>query len=186
MPREFASYGRRMGLVRRAFMNEITIRPEMTYQEYCAYQDAVQYGSVGPIFFWTALAIGAASSAASAALTWPTPSSLLAGLAFAVFLFFGYLLFGRIGARRRKAYQWYRESNTSYTFTNDRILTTSRYVQISVAWAAVDRVIVKRTVYFLVIRTLYICVPKRDIPQDGFDDFIQLLRTHNLLSEAQR
>ena len=167
-------------------MNEITIRPEMTYQEYCAYQDAVQYGSVGPIFFWTALAHWCGFVGSQRGADMANALRLLAGLAFAVFLFFGYLLFGRIGARRRKAYQWYRESNTSYTFTNDRILTTSRYVQISVAWAAVDRVIVKRTVYFLVIRTLYICVPKRDIPQDGFDDFIQLRRTHNLLSEAQR
>lgn len=66
-------------------MNQIAIGPEMTYQEYCAYQDAVQYGGVGPIFWWAALA-----------------------------------------------------------FT------------------------------------------KRDIPPDDFDDFIQLLRTHPLLSEAQR
>ena len=165
-------------------MNEITIRPEMTYQEYSAYQDAVQYGNVGRVFFWTALAIGAASSAASAALTWPTPASLLAGLAFAVFFFFGYLLFGHAGARRRKAYQRYKESNTSYTFTNDRILATSRYVQSSIAWAAVDRVKVRRTVYLLVIRGSYMCVPKRDIPPDGVDDFIQLLRKHQLLSET--
>ena len=171
------------GVARLGVMNEITIRPEMTYQEYCAYQDALMYGSVGPIFFWTVLAIGAASSVASAALTWASPASLLAGLAFASVFFFGYILFGQsTGGRRRKAYQRYSESETSYIFTNDLILATSRYVQSSIAWAAVDRVLERRAVYLLAIRNSYICVPKRAIPPDDTDDFIQLLRTRHLLS----
>lgn len=157
----------------------------MTFQEYCAWQDAWMYGRVGPIFFWTVLAIGVASSASSAALTWATPASLLAGVAFAVFFFFGYIWASQVTrARRQKAYQRYRESNTSYTFTNARILATSRYIQSSIAWAAVDRVMERRAVYLLVLRNSYVCIPKRSIPPDDFDDFIQLLRTHHLLRQA--
>ena len=39
------------------------------------------------VVYWTTVAIGAASSAACAALTWGTPASLLAALALAAFSF---------------------------------------------------------------------------------------------------
>ena len=166
-------------------MNEITISAEMKFQDYCAYQDVLRYGKVGPIFWWSVLAIGAASSASSAVLTWGTPASLLAGLAFAVFFFFSYILGGQItGARRRKAYRRYREFNMSYIFTNERILVVWRYGQTSVAWAAVERVTDMKTVYLLAVGNSHICVSKRDIPPDDFDDFIQLLRNHHLLRQA--
>ena len=171
-------------ICRGLFLNEIAITAEMTFQEYCAWQNASIYGSVGPKFFWTVLAVGTASSAASAVLTWATPASLLAGVAFAAFFFFGYIWASQsTSARRRKAYRRYRESNTSYTFTDERIVATSRHIQSSIAWAAVERVRESTTVYLLVIRGSYICIPKRSIPPDNVDDFIQLLRAHRLLGQ---
>jgi hypothetical protein len=165
-------------------MNEITIRPEMTFGEYCDCRDALRYGKVGPIFFWTVLAIGAASSASSATLTWGTPASLLAGLAFAAFFFFIYIWGGQItGTRRQDAYKRYRELNTSYIFTNERILIMSRHGQSSLVWAAVDRLVEIRTVYLLAVGNSQICVPKRDIPPESFEEFLQLLKTHRLLRQ---
>jgi flavin-dependent dehydrogenase len=165
-------------------MNEIAIRAEMTLQEYYACQDALLSRKGVKIVLWTVLAIGAAFLASSAALTFGTTASILAGAALAT-LIFSYFLGGQITAeRRRQAYRRYRESNTSYIFTNERIVATSRYAESSIAWAGVDRVREMKTVYLLTIGNWYICVPKRDIPPDSFGDFIQLLRTRGLLRQA--
>jgi hypothetical protein len=82
------------------------------------------------------------------------------------------------GARGRRMYQRYRESNTSYTFTSERILATSKYAQCSFVWAAVDRVMETSTFYVLAVRNSMICIPKRDIPPQNAGDFIQLLGAH--------
>jgi len=165
-------------------VNEVTIRPDMTLQEYYAYQNALRYGRCGPIVYWGVLAAGAACLASSAVLTWATPASVLAGLALAALIFI-LLLSGQFDTRRRRqAYERYRESNANYTFTNDRILGTSRYGESSLSWAAVDRVMETRTAYLLIVRSSCICVPKRDIPPDKLGDFIQLLTTHHLFGQT--
>ncbi len=64
------------------------------------------------------------------------------------------------------------------------MLATSRYAQSSLAWAGVDRVMEIKTVYLLVVGNSYIYVPRRDIPPHNFGDFIQLLRTHQLLKQT--
>jgi hypothetical protein len=156
----------------------------MTFQEYYACQNALRYakGRGVPIGLWAVLATGAASIAASAALTWGTPASFLAGLALAAFTF-SLLLSGQITAtRHRQAYKTYRESSTSYTFTDERIVATSRYAECSFTWAAVDRVMELKASYLITIGNGYICIPKRNMPPDNFSDFVQLLRMHGLLS----
>jgi hypothetical protein len=167
-------------------MNEITIRAEMTLREYDACQDALRYGRGVPIVIWAVLTTGAASLASSAALTWGTPASILAALALAAFIFS--IIFSSLitAARRQQAYRSYRESesNTTYIFTNERILATSPYAQSSLAWAGVDRVMEIKTVYLLVVGNSHIYVPKRDIPPDNFGNFVQLLKTHRLLRQA--
>ncbi len=164
-------------------MNDITIPAEMTLQEYTACQDALRYSKGVRTVLWAVLAVGAACLASSAALTWGTPASILAGLALAAFFFTLYLV-GRINATQgRKAYKRYRESNPSYTFTSERILATSRYVQSSIAWSAVDRVMETTKAYLLIVGLSCVCVPKRNIPPQNLDDFIQLLRTHHLLGQ---
>jgi len=167
-------------------MNEITIKTEMTLREYDACQDALRYGKGVPIVIWAVLATGAASLASSAALTWGTPASILAGMALAAFIFSIYFSSLITATRRRQAYKKYKESesNTIYIFTDERILATSRYAQTSLAWAGVDRVVEIKTVYLLVVGNSYIYVPRRDIPPHNFGDFIQLLRTHQLLKQT--
>lgn len=159
-------------------MNELSISGEVTLQEYCAGADALRDGKGVRITLWAILTIGATSLASSAALTWGTPASILAGLALAVYIFCLYWS-GRIYAiQRREAYNRYRESSTSYIFTNERILAMSRYVQSSFVWDGVDRVIDIKGVYLLAVGNRYIIVPKRKIPPDKFDEFFQLLRAH--------
>ena len=63
------------------------ISGEATLQEYCASLGALPYGKGVRITLWAILTIGAASLASSAALTWGTPASILAGLALAVYIF---------------------------------------------------------------------------------------------------
>jgi hypothetical protein len=116
--------------------------------------------------------------ASSAALTWGTLASILAGLALATFASSIALGSQISAARGRRVYERYRESNTSYTFTSERILATSKYAQSSFAWTAVDRVIETSTFYVLAVRNGFICVPKRDIPSQHVGDFIQLLAAH--------
>lgn len=162
------------------FMNEITIRPEMTFHEYYAGQNALMYGRHVRVITWAVVAVGAALLASSAALTWGTPASVLAGMALAAFAF-SISLTGQITtARRQQAYKRYRDDNTSYTFTTEKILATSRYAHSSFAWAAVDRVIEKNALYLLSVGNTYICIPKRDIPPQSVGDFTQLL-TKNCL-----
>lgn len=127
------------------------ISGEATLQEYCASLDALPYGKGVRITLWAILTIGAASLASSAALTWGTPASILAGLALAVYIFCLYWSHRIYAIRRRQAYNRYRESSTSYIFTNERILATSRYVQSSFAWAGVDRAMEIKTVYLLAV-----------------------------------
>lgn len=164
-------------------MKEITISGEVTLQEYYSGLDVLPYGKGVRITLWAILAIGAASLASSAALTWGTSASILAGLALSVYIFCLYWSRRIYATQRRQAYERYRESSTSYTFTNERILATSRYVQSSFAWAGVDRAMEIRTVYLLAVGNRYIIVPKRNIPPDNFEDFIQLLRAHHLLEQ---
>lgn len=150
----------------------------MTLLEYNACQDALRGRKDSQAVLWVVLAVGAACLASSAALTWGTPASILAGLALATLIFSLYLT-GQINAtQRREAYKKYRESNPSYTFTNERILATSPYLQSSIAWAAVDRVIETNSAYLLIVGRSCVCVPKRNIPSHDLDDFRQLLRTH--------
>lgn len=165
-------------------MNEITITPEMSWPEYNACQDALLYGNRTGIVMWALSAIGAASLAASAALTFGTPASLLAGLALAIFIFNLYFN-GQINARRRRrAYGRYRESSARYTFTSDGIFATSRFGQAHFGWAGVDRVREMRALYLLDVGNSYVCVPKRNIPAVSADAFTQLLRTHGLQRQA--
>jgi hypothetical protein len=164
---------------------QITIRPEMTLQEFYACQDALFPRKGVWIVTWAFVYIGAASLASSAALTWGTPASILAGLALAAFTF-SFFLSGRIRATQiRQTYIRYRESNTSYTFTDERIVATSRHAESSLMWTAVDRLIELRTIYLLLTaRNGQICLPKRDIPPHKLGEFIQLLRTHRLLRQV--
>ena len=155
----------------------------MTLQEYYAGLDALPYGKGVRITLWLILPIGAASLASSAALTWGTPASILAGVALAVYIFCLYWS-GRIYTiQRRQAYKSYRESSTTYIFTNERILAKSRHVQSSIAWAGVDRAMEIKMVYLLAVGNRYIIVPRRNIPPDNFDHFIELLRAHRLLEQ---
>jgi hypothetical protein len=163
-------------------MNEITIRSEMTLQEYNACVDAWRPGKARPIVFWSLLTIGSASLASSAALTWGTPASILAGLALIAFSFI-FFWSGQVSAtQRRRGYKRFREADVRYTFAEERVLATWRDGQSSFAWAAVDRLKELSTLYVLILGDRYIiCVPKRHIPPDNLGDFIQLLRTHHLL-----
>ncbi len=163
-------------------MNEITIRPEVTLQESYACQNA-RHGKGVRIVFWAAVAIGAASSVACAALTWGTPASLLAGLALAAFSFLYFLSRQVTAARLRWAYKRFTDSDVSYTFTQERIVATWRYGQSSLAWAAVDRIKELKALYLLTVGSSAICVPKRRIPPHSLGDFIELLRTHGLLKQ---
>jgi uncharacterized protein (DUF58 family) len=164
-------------------LNEITITAEMTWQEYDACQNVLLRGKRMWIAIWTLLAIGAASLASSAALTWGTPASFLAGLALVTLAISLYWSAALNASLRRRAYIKYSESNPSYTFTIERILATSRYGQGSFAWAAVDDVTETRTAYLLEVGNRYIFVPKRNIPSHSLDDFIRLLIAHRLLEE---
>lgn len=157
----------------------------MTLQEYYACLRALLfYGKGVRIVSWAVVAVGAACLALSAAMTWGTPASILAGVALTA-LVFSITWSGKISARRRRrTYTRFRESNTSYIFTNERILATSRYAQSSFAWGAVNRVMEMGTVYLLDLGNSFICIPKRDIPPAGVSDFVQLLRTHRLLGET--
>jgi hypothetical protein len=163
------------------FMNEITITAEMTLQEYIAcYRALVDRKGVRTVL-WAILAVGAACLASSAALTWGSPASILAGLALAIYIFC-MCLSGQITAKQnRESYKNFKESNTSYTFTNEQIMSTSRYAQGSIAWAGVDRVIETATAYLLAVGNRAIFVLKRNIPPHDLGEFIQLLRTHHLL-----
>jgi hypothetical protein len=160
-------------------VNEITIKAEMTPREYYACGNA-WYRKGERIVIWTVVAIGAAALATSAALTWGSPASILAGLALIAFSFI-YFWSGQISAsRRRRGYKRFMDSDVSYTFTEERIVAKWRDGQSSFAWTAVDRVMELRTLYLLILGDRYICVPKRDIPPHNLGDFIELLRTHGL------
>jgi YcxB-like protein len=160
-------------------VNEITIKAEMTPGEYYACGNA-WYRKGERIVIWTVVAIGAASLATSAALTWGSPASILAGVALIAFSFI-YFWSGQISAsRRRRGYKRFMDSDVSYTFTQERIVAKWRDGQSSFAWTAVDRVMELRTLYLLILGDRYICVPKRDIPPHNLGDFIELLRTHGL------
>ena len=151
----------------------------MTPQEYYACENAL-YRKGERIFIWTVVAIGAASLATSAALTWGSPASILAGLALIAFSFI-YFRSGRISAsRRRRGYKRFTDSDVSYAFTHERIMAKWRDGQSSFTWTAVDRVMELRTLYLLILGDRYICVPKRDIPPHNLGDFIELLRMHGL------
>lgn len=158
-------------------MNEITIKAEMTPQEYYACQYA-RYGK--GVVYWATVAIGAASSAACAALTWGTPASLLAALALAAFSFIYFLSRQVTVARYRWACKRFTDLDVSYTFSQERIVAAWRYGQTSLAWAAVDRIKELKALYLLTVGSSAICVPKRQIPHQDLADFIQLLRTHGL------
>ena len=156
----------------------------MTLKELYACQNALSSGKSAWMLTWAFVAIGAASLASSAALTWGTPASALAGLALAA-LTFSFLLAGRIrGTQSRQIYKRYSESDVSYTFTNERIVATWRYGESSFSWSAVDRVMELRTFYVFGLGSRYICIPKRDIPSHSLGEFIQLLSAHRLLKQT--
>jgi hypothetical protein len=166
-------------------LDEITIPAEMTLQEYGACQNVLLRGKRMWIATWTLLAVGAASLASSAALTWGTPASFLAGLALVTLAISFYWSAALNGSQTRRAYIKYSESNPSYTFTDEGILAMSRYAQGSFAWPAVDDVTETTTAYLLAVGNRYIFVPKRNIPSHRLDDFIQLLIAHRLLEQRR-
>jgi hypothetical protein len=158
----------------------------MTFQEYSACQNALFGGKGARIALWTVLTIGAACLASSAAMTWGTPASILAGLALAAFGFI-FLWGGRARATRfRQAYLRQKESYSSYVFTTERILVSSRNGQSSLMWSAVTRALETKTLYVLAGGNWCLCIPKRAIPPDDLAEFIQLLRTHCGLATLSR
>jgi hypothetical protein len=159
-------------------MNEITVNPQMTFQEYAACQDALLHGKGLRLASWAILASGAVCLAASAALTWATAASILDGLgltAFATILLWN----ARTRATaRRQAYIKYRDSEMRYTFSDEQILATSRYAEVRFNWAAIDQIIETGTVYLMTIGNSYVAVTKRSIPPSSFHGFTQLLGAH--------
>lgn len=164
-------------------MNELTITAEMTLQEYSACYSAMMYRKGSWIALWAVVAVGAACLASSAALTWGTPASILAGLALAIYIFCMYWNGHMMARRWRESYRRFRESNTSYTFTSEQIVAKSRYAQTSIAWAGVDRVMEIGTAYLLTAEYRSILVLKRNIPLKDLGEFISLLKTHHLLKQ---
>jgi hypothetical protein len=163
-------------------MSEIMIAANMTLREYYASQVAVMHGRHMRAVSWILVSIAAASLASSAALTWGTPASLLAGLAL-VLLAVNMYWSGAVNARQRRlAYKGYTEAAPSYTFADECIVATSRYGQAFFPWATVKGVVETKAAYLLTpaIGNRYIVVPKRNIPPDKLGDFLQLLRTHQL------
>lgn len=135
--------------------------------------------------FLGVLCFGAACLASSAALTWATAASILTGLALAALIFIS-LLVGLFDFRRyRRGYERYRESNISYVFAGERILTTWRYGQSSLSWPAIDRVVERGTLYLFRVGNGHIYIPKRDIQPHGVGDFMPLLRERGLLKEHE-
>jgi hypothetical protein len=165
-------------------VSEIKIKPEMTLQEFYVCERALRYGKGEMAALWTILAAGAVFLASSAALTWGTPASILAGLALILVTFNVYYNGYRAAVRRGRAHKRYRESNITYIFTDERIVATATYAKSSLSWAAVDGVIELRTLYLLTVGSSCIGVPKRNIPLHSLDDFIQLLKTHGLLKQT--
>ena len=157
----------------------------MTPREYYACGNA-WYRKGERIVFCTVVAIGAASLATSAALTWGSPASILAGSALIAFSFI-YFWSGQISAsRRRRGYKRFMDSDVSYTFTPERIVAKWRDGESSFGWTAVDRVMELKTLYLLILGDRYICVPKRDIPPDQLGDFLQMLKAHQTKADAMQ
>lgn len=143
-------------------------------------------GKVSGSLFGTVVAVGAASLATSAALTWGSLASILAGLALIAFSFI-YFWSGQISAsRRRRGYKRFTDSDVSYTFTEERIVAKWRDGQSSFAWTAVNRVMELGTLYLLILGDRYISVPKRDIPPDRLGDFLQMLKAHQTKADAMQ
>ena len=160
-------------------MNELTITAEMTLQEYSACYSALMDRKGVRIVLWALVAVGAACLASSAALTWGTLASILAGLALAIYIFCVFWG-GQMTARRwRESYRKFRESNTIFTFTSEQIVATSRYARTFIAWAGVDRVMDTGTAYLLTVGNRAIFVLKRNIPPQDLDEFELLLRMHH-------
>lgn len=150
-------------------------------QEYSECQKALGYSRTSRAVVRTIAALGVVLLASSAAMTFGSAASILAGLALVAFSLM-FFVGGQIGATYvKQAYKRFRESTPSYTFTNDRISATSQYAEFSADWAAVDRVIVTKTTYIFAIGNSFICVPKRDIAPENGGGFTELLRTHRLL-----
>jgi hypothetical protein len=164
-------------------MNALTIAADMTFQEYYACQSALVKRKNSWTVRWAVLAAGAACLASSAALTWGTPASIFAGLALAIYIFSLYWSWQIAAKQNRESYKRFRESNTSYTFTDEQILATSRYVQASIAWEGVDQVMEIGMAYLLTVGNRPIFVLKRNIPLHELGGFIQLLRTHHLFKQ---
>ena len=80
----------------------------MTLQEYLACYSALMDRKRVRTVLWAILAVGAACLASSAALTWGTSASALAGLALAIYIFCMYWS-GRIAAKQnRESYRKFR------------------------------------------------------------------------------
>lgn len=164
-------------------MNDLTITAEMTLQEYSVcYRASIDQKGVR-IVLWAVVAVGAACLASSAALTWGTPASILAGLALAIYIFCMFWSAQMTALQIRESYKRFGESNASYTFTNEQIVASSRYAQTSIAWAGVDRVMETGAAYLLIVGNKAIFVLKRNIPPHDLGEFILLLRTYHLLKE---
>jgi len=161
-------------------VDPIAITPEVTLQEYNAGLHASRNWENAQTVFRALYAIGSVCLAASAALTWGTPASILAGLALFAFIFNLYFV-GRVNASlRNRGFKRYVESNRTYVFTDEHILLERPNVRGAIGWPAVDRALETKTAYLLIVGSSFMCIPKRNIPTGSLDDFMQLLRAHRL------
>lgn len=86
--------------------------------------------------------------------------------------------------RRRAVFQGWKSEHAVFTFSHGGIATQSEFGSGEMAWSSFNRLVETKDTYMLVRRTFsYVCIPKRDIPNDRSQEFVRLLRENIVSAE---
>ncbi|MGA2759855.1 MAG: YcxB family protein [Candidatus Cybelea sp.] len=110
-------------------------------------------------------------------LAWPTDASTAAVVAALSLVAYSLLCQRVTTARRRALFNGWKSERAVLTFSRGGIATQSQFGSGETAWSSFNRLVETKDTYMLVRRSFaYVCIPKRDIPNDRSQEFVELLR----------
>lgn len=156
-------------------MTEIVVNSTATLKEYQRCQSLLSVPKGLAAFLRFLLAIGACALVFSVVETWGLPASGAGAVALvALFVYFA-IVAQMESSRLRARYRRVKESGLTYVFSDTIIGWSMRGLHAEVAWDYLDRIVQDSDLFVLARGYWYLCIPKRDVPQDRLADFQDLI-----------
>lgn len=110
-------------------------------------------------------------------LAWPTYASFAGMAAASSYIAYLFLCQEMRTARRKALFHGWKSEHTVLTFSANSIATRSEFGAGEITWNSFNRLVETKDTYMLIGRTFsYVCIPKRNIPNDRSQEFVRMLR----------